>query len=385
MIKIGNTDISKLYIGSTECIRAYQGNDIVYGDESPTCPLYIKNIDSTITTVSIVNRTHTGITLNTDLKYSMNNRQTWVQWDYVNDNITLKPGERVFLRGNNPDGFSKYVNNTNQDIKQIYITGGKAEVSGNIMGLIDDGECTATTLPCDGCFFGLFGWYGFESAQEEYPSIKYANHLLLPASAVTSQGYTYMFRECKYLITAPKLPASSLSAYAYNRMFAMCDSLLIAPELPATTLADRCYNSMFNYCTSLINIPVLPATTLANNCYVSMFWGCTSLETVPSNMLPAATLASGCYNDMFEECTSLTTAPVLPATTLSQSCYAYMFLGCTSLNYIKCLAVSGINTNNSTNSWVASVASNGRFIKNPNATTWPSGNNGIPTGWTVVG
>jgi len=59
-----------------------------------------------------------------------------------------------------------------------------------------------------------------------------------------------------------------------------------------------------------------------------------------------------------------------------------MFNGCTSLNYIKCLATSGINTNNSTTSWISNVASSGTFIKEPNA-TWPIGDNGIPTNWTV--
>lgn len=59
-----------------------------------------------------------------------------------------------------------------------------------------------------------------------------------------------------------------------------------------------------------------------------------------------------------------------------------MFYNCSRLSYIKCLAITRINENNSTTNWVSGVASTGTFIKDPNA-VWPSGNNGIPAGWTV--
>ena len=85
---------------------------------------------------------------------------------------------------------------------------------------------------------------------------------------------------------------------------------------------------------------------------------------------------------MFIGCTSLTSAPELPATTLANYCYASMFYNCSNLSYIKCLATTGINQNNSTTNWVSGVASTGTFVKNTNA-TWPTGNNGIPAGWTV--
>ena len=126
---------------------------------------------------------------------------------------------------------------------------------------------------------------------------------------------------------------------------------------------------------------ILPATTLTNGCYINMFAGCTSLTTAPS-VLPATTLASNCYSSMFYHCTSLTTAPELPATTLAKGCYASMFFGCTSLNYIKCLATD-ISASNYTNAWVNGVASSGTFVKNPNMSSWTTGYNGIPTGWTV--
>ncbi len=154
--------------------------------------------------------------------------------------------------------------------------------------------------------------------------------------------------------------------------------------LPATTLANFCYFQMFQGCTSLTTAPsTLPATTLADYCYYGMFQGCTSLTTVPSNMLPATTLATWCYGNMFYGCTSLTTAPSLPATTLAYSCYYQMFQGCTNLNYIKCLATD-ISANSCTSYWVNGVAASGTFIKATSMTSWTTGANGIPSGWTIT-
>lgn len=150
--------------------------------------------------------------------------------------------------------------------------------------------------------------------------------------------------------------------------------------LPATTLALWCYAGMFVNCTSLTTAPALPAMMLAGADYYQMFAGCTSLTTAPA--LPATTLAESCYNSMFSDCTSLNTAPALPSTTLVEGCYSYMFYGCTSLNSITCLATEGINENESTSDWVNGVASTGTFNRASGA-TWPTGNNGIPSGWTV--
>ena len=203
----------------------------------------------------------------------------------------------------------------------------------------------------------------------------------LPATTLAVSCYSYMFQNCRSLTTAPELPATTLANYCYAYMFQGCTSLTTAPELPATKLATNCYINMFQNCTSLTTAPsVLPATTLTNYCYAYMFRGCTSLETAPE--LPATKLATYCYNSMFYGCTSLITAPELPAKTLAGNCYRYMFYSCSSLNYIKCLATD-ISATNCTSSWLKGVASSGTFVKNASMTSWTTGVNGIPTGWTV--
>ena len=142
------------------------------------------------------------------------------------------------------------------------------------------------------------------------------------------------------------------------------------------------FHKLFNGNTQLVDAEnlILPATTLASYCYSNMFRDCTSLTTAPK--LPATTLTNNCYQTMFSGCTSLTKAPELPATTLAQSCYISMFSGCTSLNYIKCLATD-ISASNCTNSWVRNVAASGTFVKADSMLSWTTGDNGIPSGWTV--
>ncbi len=170
----------------------------------------------------------------------------------------------------------------------------------------------------------------------------------------------------------------SLNFYA---MFSNTSGVTDAKDLilPATTLTKFCYGFMFNRCTNLTTAPELPATTLAEFCYEGMFERCTSLTTAPE--LPATTLAPYCYSEMFSGCTSLTTAPELPATTLVSSCYESMFRGCSSLNYIKCLATDR-SARYCTYYWVNGVANSGTFVK-ASSTTWETGRNGIPSGWTV--
>ena len=51
------------------------------------------------------------------------------------------------------------------------------------------------------------------------------------------------------------------------------------------TMADYCYSYMFRGCTSLTTAPSLPATTLANYCYSYMFNGCTSIKIAISKSL----------------------------------------------------------------------------------------------------
>lgn len=170
---------------------------------------------------------------------------------------------------------------------------------------------------------------------------------------------------------------------AFYQLFYKCSNIVTVSSgfLPAIILAPNCYHSMFEKCTSLTTAPELPATTLADSCYYNMFYDCINLTTAPE--LPVTTLAVWCYAHMFYGCTSLTTAPELPATTLKMYCYYNMFYRCTQLNYIKMLATY-ISSSTCLMNWVNGVSTTGTFVKNINMLSLPTGESGIPSGWTVV-
>ena len=256
----------------------------------------------------------------------------------------------------------------------------------------------ATTL-AEYCYSGIFCYcYQLNGIPSNYlPATTLANHCysdmfencinltsvpLLPATTLANNCYAYMFSGCSRLGSTPVLNATTLANGCYAGMFKNCTSLTTAPSLPATTLVYNCYYSMFQGCTSLTTAPSLPATTLAEYCYYLMFSGCSSLTIAPA-ILPATTLYQMCYCHMFADCVNLVKAPELPALIVSSyACYNHMFYGCSKLNYIKCLATD-ISGQYCITGWVEGVASSGTFIKHPNMSSWTTGNNGIPSNWTI--
>ena len=348
-----------------------------------------------ILSAGTINWTASKTDVTKTIDYKLNNGE----WVSITSNtgssaptITVSSGDKLQFRGNNTQYATSYSNYNS------FSGSASFEVEGNIMSLIyGDNFKNNLTISSTYALAGLF---------KNCTKLVSSKNLVLPATTLASQCYYEMFYGCTSLTTAPELPATTLANNCYYGMFQNCKSLTTAPELPAEILAYGCYYRMFNGCTKLTTAPALPSTTLANSCYKEMFYNCASLTTAPA--LPATTLTDGCYCEMFYGCTSLTTAPELPATTLANNCYESMFRGCikltsapvlpattlvywcynnmfrdcTNLNYIKCLATN-ISATDCTYNWVDGVASTGTFVKNPNMTSWTTGKNGIPNGWTV--
>ena len=118
------------------------------------------------------------------------------------------------------------------------------------------------------------------------------------------------------------------------------------------------------------------------------FAGITTLNdaenvVIPSNLIVGTENYNGyTFEGMFADCTSLTKAPILPLSTLYYGTYNKMFSGCTNLQYIKCLATN-FSGENPTQNWVSGVSQTGTFVKK-SGSTWASGTDGIPSGWTVI-
>lgn len=117
--------------------------------------------------------------------------------------------------------------------------------------------------------------------------------------------------------------------------------------------------------------------------YIYLFQDCTTIIEAESDLLSTTTLEERCYAYMFEGCTGLIKAPVLPATTLARYCYESMFRGCTNLNYIKMLATD-ISADYCLSDWVSGVSPTGTFVKSKDATWDVVGDDGVPSGWTVI-
>ena len=309
-----------------------------------------------------------GSTSTNTLSFSKDNGETWNTADSATT-IPVSEGDRILWKGTAAPQSYKGIGKFSGDTTARY------SIEGNAMSLLF-GDDFKNQTSLEGKNYALYYLFGGNT------NVTSAENMSLPATTLAQSCYEYMFYGCTSLTTAPSiLPATTLASSCYGRMFSGCTSLTTAPELPATTLAQSCYEYMFNGCTSLTAAPELPATTLANSSYSSMFQGCSSLTTSPE--LPATTLVDRCYQSMFAGCTSLTTAPELPATTLASSCYRSMFQGCRSLNSITCLATD-ISASNCTKYWLNNVAASGTFTKAASMTSWTTGDNGIPRGWTVI-
>ena len=371
MMKFNNKNVNKMYIWNTLVNRINDG-DFQYMAKHEYASDYLTfDIVSGGTIVFSLRSSRTGYTKT--ISASTDNGQTWTEmqsgYGSSASTINVSAGDKVIFKGMN----AAYDNNQNCSM----FSGSTAyfNLEGNIMSLIygDDfrGQTTLTEI------------YTFRNLFMNTNVISSEN-LILPATTLADECYYGMFYNCTSLRTVPSvLPATELTYRCYYGMFNGCRSLTTAPELPATTLTQGCYQNMFLGCTSITSAPELPATTLADYCYSSMFFGCTSLTTAPS-ILPATTLANYCYSSMFRDCTNLTTAPELPSTTLATNCYSGMFRDCTSLNYAKCLATD-ISATSCTTRWMENVVSStGTFVKAESMNDWPTGDSGIPNGWTVV-
>ena len=348
--------------------------------------------------------------------------ETWEPWDY--SALAVSPNQPLYLCGSNPDGLSR----SEGQYSRFYfssnsMTGVSAQVSGDLMSLIDKDE-DLLSIPSAYCFYRLFYNCSSLTGAPELPATELAPYCYkelfygcsgltqapqeLPAETMSEACYDGMFSGCSSLTAVPMLSAMELAPYCYRSVFEGCSSLTGEQEvLPAETLSEGCYQHMYRGCTSLSMAPYLAATTLAPSCYYGMFEGCEAVEFVAEvmepevlaescykemfkgcigltycPMLPALILEASCYEGMFSGCVGLESAPELLAPTLKPSCYASMFSGCTGLSYIRCLATD-ISATDCVTNWLQNVAAQGTFFRSFRMEDWPSGASGIPEGWEV--
>lgn len=91
------------------------------------------------------------------------------------------------------------------------------------------------------------------------------------------------------------------------------------------------------------------------------------------------------FGFLFSNSTTLVSAEdlVLAQKVLTPNAYEGMFNSCSSLSSITCLATD-VTATDCTKWWVTAVAQSGTFYKDPSMSSWTTGINGIPSGWTVA-
>ena len=319
------SDASDIRLGSSTITALYYGSTLIWpsGTNWANEYLQVEALEPlTLTTNMPATKTANDIL---DVQYSTDTT-TWNNWN-ENVSLSMQTGDIVYFKGSYilQTYKSSYDDNKFGLATTVYYVNSIPQfkdykVQGNVMSLIYGDN-----------FIGQTSLYGYDHC---FNSL-FGDGGIRDASNV-------------------KLPATTLANYCYALMFSS-SSITAAPELPATTLAVGCYNQMFYFCNGLLTAPsILPATTLANYCYFSMFNYCNNLES----------------------------APQLPATTLTTGCYISMFTHCLSLNYVQCMATD-ISATDCTAGWLGDVSASGTFVKDANMNNWTTGDDGIPSGWTV--
>lgn len=210
--------------------------------------------------------------------------------------------------------------------------------------------------------------------------------LFVGVREITKSNYcfTSLFNGNTNLVNAENLSLCCIKTRqnCYYAMFAGCTSLLTPPAIDAGDAQYQSFMSMFSGCTSLEYGPNLTSIkTFSQSAIREMFYNCTSMRTINVNF--PENLGTYSFYQMFRNCSNLELSPVLPAKILKTSCYYQMFYGCSKINRITCLATD-ISARICTNGWVNGVAATGTFVKAEAMTSWTTGNNGIPSGWTVT-
>lgn len=331
-IDINNAD--NFYINGNQCSKVYfRGNEIwpfmkYYNEYFTIEPLENGTLSTTI-----------------NIYYSDDNKTTW-NFLSANTSLNLEFGKLYNIKSIY-NGLEYWWSGQHY----LYNITGNFNIFGNAMSLIHGDNFLNNTAMVGAAFYNMF---------INHVNLINAGNLIIPVNSSADACLASMFEGCTSLVTAPHLYSNVSWIYinhmGFHRMFAGCTSLITAPEIinNIVDMGDLAFGGMFQECTSLINPPsILPAVT-NDQAYEYMFQGCTSLEI----------------------------APELPATDLSYKCYYNMFSNCTSLKNVKCLA-RNFYGNDCLTDWLANVSQTGTFIKDAN-TTWPTGDSGIPTGWTVI-
>lgn len=225
-------------------------------------------------TVSMVS----NLTTAPNLEYSTDG-VTWHEWQHTTsdgthtfDTITLGSiGDRVYLRGDNPDGLAFRQEGPGMPNFSNFVMTGAVKGGGNVMSLLDK-TVQLTEVPDLGFAF-LFFIMG-----EDVEHVLLTPPSMDTITTIGKGGCSNMYAGCTSLTAAAAMPAvTTIGEGGCSNMYADCTSLTSAAAMPAvTTIGDYGCFSMYSNCTSLTAAAAMPAlTTIGDNGCDGTYGGCT--------------------------------------------------------------------------------------------------------------
>ena len=268
-MKIGELDVSKIYLGSAEIEKIYLGTEQVYSGDTPTPPTPTPYDEQYLTFDIISGGTINWVAKGSQprtISYSLDGGDSWssITSSTAVTSFNVNAGDKVLWKGTNTN-YATNISNYSS------FSGSTAtfNIEGNLMStLYGDNFVGQTTLTDSNAFAYFLRTINVVSAE----------NLIMP-TGLSNSCFWYLFKDCTSMTTAPALPATTLASDCYAYMFGGCTSLTTAPVLSATTLAVGCYGSMFSGCTSLNYIKCLATNISATQCTFHWVSGVSSTGT----------------------------------------------------------------------------------------------------------
>ena len=187
-----------------------------------------------------------------DLEYSSDG-ETWQEWQHTTtegthtfDTLTITAvGDRVYLRGNNPNGLGTMPEGEEMPLYSHFDMTGKIAAGGNIMSLLDK-DAEMTEIPAYG-FALLFG-----SLDEENPNTSFtAAADMHTVTTIGEVGCAGMYEGCTSLTAAANMPLlTTIGKGGCAGMYAGCTSLTAAADMhTVTTIGEVGCAGMYAGCT----------------------------------------------------------------------------------------------------------------------------------------
>lgn len=147
------------------------------------------------------------------------------------------------------------------------------------------------------------------------------------------------------------------------------------------TSSSDCRFVLYGNIMSLLSHNFSGLTTVQNYEFANLCNGCPGIVSAENLFFPATSVPQQAYQQMFQNSPNFEKAPSFPVFTATGS-YAFSntFLN-TKVNYVKCLCTNPTTTYFI--NWLGGTPATGTFVKKTGV-SWPSGNSGIPSGWTVI-